>query len=127
MYRIPLTLKIWKFRLLALLSLFGAYPGTVSYNYVFMYQSFAGTAADTYTVHTFETKSKAIYVWSWTNPLYIQVSYDGTNYDGAVEIAADTLMKLSLSGEKVRVINKVAGDDARYQVVAWYQIAKRRL
>lgn len=126
MFRLSLAFKIWKYRLMALLSLFGAYPTTSGYATVFMYRVFTGNCTDEYTVMSFDTKTKAIYIWAYDNPLYLQVSYDGTNYDTSIEVAADTLLKLSLSGLRARVINKVAGDVARYQLVAWHQIAKRR-
>jgi len=122
-----LNIKIWLFRALVLLP-FGAYPTTIGYSYVFMYRTYSGTAGDGYTNLEFDKKTKLIYAWTWAADMYIQVSYDGTNYDSPIEITADTEIpiKLPLAGLKARVTNKVSGESPRYQVIAWYSISKRR-
>jgi hypothetical protein len=121
-----ITFLIWARQFLSLLAIW-TYPTSTDYAYVFMYRVRAGTATDSYVELEFDTKTKLITVDVWDYDIYVQFSYDGTNYDSAIEVSADAdPLNLPLAALKARVINKSTGQNARYQVVGWYQISKRR-
>ena len=109
-----------------------ANPGLIASYFpaVFTYQVFKGTAEDSAMTLTFAKTtsgvalSKAITVYGWDNPMYIQLSYDGTNYSGSIEIPTGSFFHFSQTARAAKVYNKTAGNDARFQLIAWYVISK---
>jgi hypothetical protein len=94
-----------------------------------MYQVFKGTAEDAAITLTFAKStvdaaiSKAITVYTFDNAMNVELAYDGTNYEGAIEIPPNQMFHFSQRALTARVYNKTAGVDARFQFIAWYVIS----
>ncbi len=97
--------------------------------YVFQYQVFKGTAEDSLLTLTFAKSttgtplSKAISIYAFDNPMYVELSYDGTNFDNPIEIPAGRFFHFSSAARRARVQNKTIGLDARFQLIVWYLIS----
>lgn len=130
------SISHWRSLLWRLTSVFATWvfasPGLVVnyFPWIFMYQVFKGTAEDAAMNLIFAKTtlgpplSKAITVYAFDNDLYMQLSYDGVNYSEAVEIPSGQFYHFSQTARSARVYNQTAGQDARFQFIAWYVISE---
>lgn len=98
--------------------------------FIFMFQVFHGTAEDSYLALTFVKStadraiSKAITVQSFDNPVTIQLSYDGTNYEAEIDIEGNEYWHKNFSCKGARIKNQTVGLNARFQFIAWYVVSE---
>jgi len=85
-------------------------------------ETLAGTAADAWSgTLSFPAVTSVLDVWVWDNPLNIQRSIDGgTTWQDAIEIPNGGSMSVNTQTDAIRVQNKTAGLNSRYQIVGWY-------
>lgn len=82
----------------------------------------SGTAADAWSgTLSFGTMTNTLDVWAWDNALNIQRSVDGgVVWQDEIEIPANGSMSVDCQTNAIRVQNKTAGSNSRYQIVGWY-------
>lgn len=122
---------IWRIVPIFWQSLF-ADPGFVTnyFPFIFMYQVFQGTSEDAALNLIFSKTtggaaiSKAITIYTFDNAMYIELSYDGTNYDDPIEIPAQQFFHFSYAARTARIYNRNVGADATFQFIIWYVISQ---
>jgi len=88
------------------------------------YVSVVGSAE---AVETFTDKVLAIILKIHDNDVYVQLSYDGTNYDDKILLEAgdpdigDDVLAVSYQAKSVKItnVNPSGTADARYQLIGW--------
>ena len=80
-----------------------------------------GNAPDTYgTALAFDQQVSRIDIWIYDNPCYIKRTNDGVTYDDQIELPSGSVYNFDASTHSINIVNKSAGNVARYVIVGWY-------
>jgi hypothetical protein len=80
-----------------------------------------GIASDTWSYPiTFDQICGRVDIWIWDNPALIQRSVDGATWQDTIELGANSFYSFDANTLAIRIMNKTAGYNARYQIIGWY-------
>lgn len=89
--------------------------------------TYTGNAPDAYGAQiSFAKRTKQVDITAWDNDLEFSASYNGeeSHFEGDIKVPAGVTLPTALTCEAVKVRNRVAGQVARYQIVAWYIVSE---
>jgi len=82
---------------------------------------FTGIAADSFSADLiFAELVDRIDITVWDYGLIFMRAAPEGLYEGEIELPANSVYSIDVTTEKLKVKNKTAGENARYQIVGWY-------
>jgi hypothetical protein len=81
----------------------------------------SGTASDNWSAPiTFDQVCGRVDVMVFDNDMLLQRSVDGSTWQDTIELPANMFYSFDANTLAIRVMNKTAGANARYQIIGWY-------